>query len=279
MTKRAKKPSMRRKLFLSLGSIAAALLLTCVISILEYQRMSNFVSELIASNINSLNQSRKLASMVENYHLGMLAVVVENDISRMPDFNNGAFSAQCDTLIASFTASSKARQLVGPVLQSFSDYVSTSQQFDQIFLSADVDPGKWFFETLQPSYNQVRDNLDSLSRAIHNELRDNSENFDAGFYRGVMPGFVCVGVGLLLVFLLTYFIIVFYVNPLMKMASGIDNYRSAGKRYNVSFDGDDQIADINTGITELVEENLELKRRVKDLREDRQKLFKDLQQE
>ena len=270
---------MRRKLFLSLGSIAAALLLTCVISILEYQRMSNFVSELIASNINSLNQSRKLASMVENYHLGMLAVVVENDISRMPDFNNGAFSAQCDTLIASFTASSKARQLVGPVLQSFSDYVSTAQQFDQIFLSADVDSGKWFFETLQPSYNQVRDNLDSLSRAIHNELRDNSENFDAGFYRGVMPGFVCVGVGLLLVFLLTYFIIVFYVNPLMKMASGIDNYRSAGKRYNVSFDGDDQIADINTGITELVEENLELKRRVKDLREDRQKLFKDLQQE
>ena len=46
-------PSMSRKLVLSLGSIAAILLLSGVISILEYRRMSNYVSELIAADINS----------------------------------------------------------------------------------------------------------------------------------------------------------------------------------------------------------------------------------
>jgi hypothetical protein len=34
-------------------------------------------------------------------------------------------------------------------------------------------------------------------------------------------------------------------------------------------DGDDQRANINTGVTELIEENLELKHRLKVLREER----------
>jgi hypothetical protein len=34
-------------------------------------------------------------------------------------------------------------------------------------------------------------------------------------------------------------------------------------------DGDDQLANINTGVTELIEENLQLKHRVKALREER----------
>ena len=39
--------------------------------------------------------------------------------------------------------------------------------------------------------------------------------------------------------------------------------------YNYVFDGDDQLAEINEGITEVVEDNLELKARVKSLREER----------
>ena len=48
------KPSMRRRLVFSLGSLAAILLLSGIISIIEYRRMSDYVSELIASNIKSI---------------------------------------------------------------------------------------------------------------------------------------------------------------------------------------------------------------------------------
>jgi hypothetical protein len=70
------KPSMRRKLFLSLGSLAAILLLSGVISIIEYRRMSDYVSELIAANIKSINLSQKLADLTQEYNDQMLAVVV-----------------------------------------------------------------------------------------------------------------------------------------------------------------------------------------------------------
>ena len=110
-----------------------------------------------------------------------------------------------------------------------------------------------------------------LNDSIHEELRHNSSDFDAGFYRSIIPGVVSVGAGLVLIMLLFYFIMAFYVNPIYKMADGLKNYRLSGRRHTYEFDGDDQLSDINAGIAELTEENLELKKRIKNLREEREK--------
>ena len=266
--KKGLKPSMRRKLFLSLGSLAAILLLSGVISILEYRRMSDYVGELIAANIKSINLSQKLADITEEYNHKMLSVVVQNDISIMPDFNLSQFNAQADSLKNSFT-SQNALPMVDTVSTSFNEFIRTSMKFDEVFLADSVDTGEWFFGTLQPCYNKFRHDMGILNDNIHEELRRNSADFDAGFYRSIIPGFVSVAAGLVLIMLLFYFIMAFYVNPIYKMSAGVDNYRLSGRRHTYEFDGDDQLANINSGITELIEENIELKRRIKHLREDR----------
>ena len=266
--KKGLKPSMRRKLFLSLGSLAAILLLSGVISILEYRRMSDYVGELIAANIKSINLSQKLADITEEYNHQMLSVVVQNDISIMPDFNLSQFNAQADSLKNSFT-SQNALPMVDTVSTSFNEFIRTSMKFDEVFLADSVDTGEWFFGTLQPCYNKFRQDMGVLNDNIHEELRRNSADFDAGFYRSIIPGFVSVAAGLVLIMLLFYFIMAFYVNPIYKMSAGVDNYRLSGRRHTYEFDGDDQLANINSGITELIEENIELKRRIKHLREDR----------
>lgn len=266
--KKGLKPSMRRKLVLSLGSLAAILLLSGVISILEYRRMSDYVGELIAANIKSINLSQKLADITEEYNHQMLSVVVQNDISIMPDFNLSQFNAQADSLKNSFT-SQNALPMVDTVSTSFNEFIRTSMKFDEVFLADSVDTGEWFFGTLQPCYNKFRQDMGVLNDNIHEELRRNSDDFDAGFYRSIIPGFVSVAAGIVLIMLLFYFIMAYYVNPIYKMSAGIDNYRLSGRRHGYEFDGDDQLANINSGITELIEENVELKRRIKNLREDR----------
>lgn len=265
-----KMPSMSRKLVLSLGSIAAILLLSGVISILEYRRMSNYVSELIAADINSLNLSRKLADITEEYNHQMLAVVVQNDISIMPDFNIQYFNVQADSLKNSFTTDNPL-PMVDSVAMSFNEFMLTSLKFDEVFLADNVDTGEWFFGTLQPCYNKFRQDMARLNDMIYQELMKNSSDFDDGFYRSIMPGVVSVGAGLLLVFLLLFFMMAYYVRPIYRISDGIDNYRRNGRRHGFTFDGDDQIANINDGVAELIEENIELKKRVKSLKEDRMK--------
>lgn len=262
------KPSMRRKLVLSLGSLAAILLLSGIISILEYRRMSDYVSELIASNIKSINLSQRLADMTQEYDLQMLAVVLRNDISLMPEFDMHLFQSQADSLKSSVT-SVTSHPIVDSVATSFDEFMKTSLRFDEVFLADTVNTSEWFFGTLQPTYNAFRKDIDVLNGAIHEELKTNSADFDAGFYRSIIPGVVSVGAGLLLIFLLMYFISAYYVTPIYRMSSGVDEYRAVGKKYGYVFDGDDQLANINSGITDIIEENIELKVRVRSLRSER----------
>jgi hypothetical protein len=42
-----------------------------------------------------------------------------------------------------------------------------------------------------------------------------------------------------------------------------------GRRYSLTFDGDDQLSELNEGITDLTEENRQYRRRIKLLRETR----------
>lgn len=265
---RDRRPSMRKKAVLSLCSLAAILLLSAVISILEYRRMSDYVSELIASNIRSINLSQRLSDITQEYNHQMLAVVVQNDISIMPSFDLEDFMAQSDSLKNSIN-SQTALPMVDTLETSFDNFMKTSLKFDEVFLADSINTGEWFFGTLQPSYNKFRRDMNVLNEAIYHDLKTNSADFDAGFYRSIIPGVVSVGAGLLLIILLLYFTLFDYVRPICKMADGLNAYRSSGRRYNYVFDGDDQLAEINEGITEVVEDNLELKARVKSLREER----------
>ena len=268
------RPSMRRRLFFSLGSVAAILVLSGAISIMEYRRMSDYVSDLIASNIKSINLSQRLADMTQEYDQQMLAVVLRNDISLMPEFDLHLFQTQADSLKNSVT-SVTSHPIVDSVATSFDEFMKTSLKFDEVFLADTVNTSEWFFGTLQPTYNQFRKDMDMLNVAIHDELRANSADFDAGFYRSIIPGVVSVGAGLLLIFLLMYFIMVYYVNPIYRMSAGIDNYKTLGKKYGYVFDGDDQLANINSGITEIIEENIELKARVRGLRSERESFISE----
>lgn len=257
---------MRVRLVRALGSIAAVLLLSGIISILEYRRMSDYVSDLIASNIESINLSQRLADITREYDQQMLAVVVTNDISMIPDFDLDDFTAQADSLKAS-VRSNLGMEMVDSVVVSFDAFMRTSMKFDEVFLADSVDTGEWFFGTLQPRYNEFRNDINVLNESIHDDLQTNSANFDAGFYRSIIPGVVSVCAGLLMIFLLLYFIMVNYVNPIYRISDGIDVYKATGRVFKYAFDGDDQLANINAGVSDLTEENHELKRRIKALRE------------
>jgi hypothetical protein len=132
--KEQKKPSIRKKALFSLGSIAVILVLSGVISILEYRRMSEYVSGLVSANIQSIVLSQELSDITEEYNHQMLAVVIQNDISIMPDFDKELFMSQSDALKNSITAPATL-SVVQKVDESFDRFISTSQKFDEVFLA------------------------------------------------------------------------------------------------------------------------------------------------
>ena len=258
--------SLKEKMVLSLSAIAVALVVCGVISWLEYRRMSTYVSDRIAEDINSINVAQKLANVTDNYNLQILTVIGDDSLHSLPDFDQQAFVFYCDSLRSSFSREN-VLPLTDSVLYSYSAYMLTSLELEQVIQSDFIDSRTWYFDRLQPSFNRLSGDIDRLSQAMYDDLQANSVDFDEGFQRSIIPVVVAVVVGILLVLLLMFFIISYYVNPLNRMLEGLDDYRTMGRRYGYAFDGDDQLAELNEGITELAEENRQLRRRIKLLKE------------
>lgn len=264
---------MKKKLSLGLGSIAAILLLSSVISVLEYGRMSNYVSDLIAADINSINKAQQLSAACETYNLRILATIGEEDtLYVLPSSDSAAFMTEYNALRSSFSTEATIAA-ADSVISSYAAYMKTSLELEKVIKSDFIDSRQWFFERLQPDFQNFRTATEMLTNIIYKDLKDNSETFQDGFYRSIMPGIVSVCVGLLLVVLLLFFIISYYVNPIYRIDSGVWNYLKFGKRYTCTVDGDDELVSINDGISEIVEENMELKKRLSKLREEREKLI------
>lgn len=266
------KMSMSVKLTFSLGAIAVILLLSSIISIMEYRRMSDYVSNLIASNINCINIAQKIAGESDRYNLQLLAIIGENDPSLIPEVDCNSFMDEYRSLKETLT-SREAVARTDSVIYSYSAYMLTSLEFEKVIMNDFIDNRDWYFKRLQPKYQRLKSDIEKLNDVIYVHLKENSETFQDGFYRSIIPGVVSVGAGLLLVLLLLVFILMYYVRPLKKMLSGIGDYRDFGRRYSYEFDGDDELVALNKDLTELADENAELKRRLSKLREEREKLI------
>lgn len=256
--------SLKAKLTLSLSAIAVILIVSSVISLMEYKRMSSYVSDLIADNINSINVAQGLSEVCNTYNLEILSVIGD-ETAIIPDFNQEEFMAHCDSLKKNLT-SVNLLPLADSVVYSYSAYMLTTLELEDVLLSDFIDSRTWYFERLQPKFNRLRNDIDNLSAGMYNDLKKNSMTFQRGFYRSIIPGIVAVLVGLLLVVLLLFFILAFYVNPIYKMLESLKNYKSYNKKYTYSFEGDDQLSELNSGITDLANENQQLRKRLTALR-------------
>ena len=257
--------SMRAKITLSLSAIAVTLLVSSIISIMEYSRMSNYVSGLMTDNVRSINVAQKLAEVSSQYNLEILSVIGDESVNTLPDFRQAEFMNHCDSLRMSLMGE-KMMPLTDSVVYAYSAYMLTSMELNDVLLSDFIDTRSWYFERLQPQYQRLNRFIDTLDEAIYKDLKKNSETFQRGFYRSIIPGAVAVMVGLLLIFMLLFFLLVYYVNPIYKMLSGLNNYRSFNSKYSYTFDGDDELAELNDGITELTGENQQLRKRLSDMR-------------
>ena len=258
--------SLRMKIALSLSAIAVVLLVSTIMSWLEYRHMSNYVSGLIAGNVNNIHRTQEMVDAVDAYNLEMLAVIGDDALTHVPAFDSPAFLGSCEALKKDL-GEHKAVALADSVVYAYSAYMLASMELEEVYESSFINTRDWYFNRLQPLFGRMRGYLDRLSGAMYEDLEQNSQDFDSGFFRSIIPSTVAIGVGILLVFLLLFYIQVYYVKPIYRMLEALRDYLGYRRRYSYTFDGNDQLNDLNTSITELAEENRTLRKRLSDLKE------------
>ena len=247
-----------------LGCIVLAVILffSSLISIFEFVRMNRYVSGVIADNISSINTARELLSVSEQYNISLMnGLVLENDeeLEALP-------VAPQEELVSSFENLSKRfvtpqeRAAADSVLYAYAAYMQVVSEAEQMWQQDYTDRQHWFFNRLQPVYVKFRGYMMQLTSISQDALIESSQDVREGTYRSLMPGLVSVLVGLIMMLLLNYYLNYYLINPLLKITGGIKGYRYHGRSYDVKLDNDDELAELNEAVGDIVDQNQSFKR-------------------
>lgn len=247
--------TLKTKLVLSLSAIAIILLASGLISYLEYQRMNSRVSVQVSESIRQLNLTESLYSMCVQYNMDVLKVIGDQEVTALPKFDTPVFIERAKEL-----------PTYQKIVQALNTYITTSNDLEDVLLSDFIDSRAWYFDELQPDYEALVATIGESGNLIYKDLAEYSQTYETGLDRSVIPMIVAVGGGLLLVLMLMFFLLSFYVKPLGRMLEGLNNYRAYNKKYSYDFDGDDELRDLNTGISDLIAENQQMRKRLTSIR-------------
>lgn len=253
--------AIKKKISLGLVMIGAILLVSSAISIYEFIRMRNTVSNLINDNIASINTARLMLEVSDEYNFDLLqSLGDESNILKLKDKNDTRFSNYLNGVKEKFTTE-KEREYADSVLFAYSTYMIIMNDAPSVWQGDYSGRRNWYFNKLHPVYMKLRGYLQELTLTSQNALAENSLTMTDSFYRSIMPGVVAVAVGIILVLLFNYFLNFYFIKPMMRISEGISEYIQRKKSYVVQVDTDEDIKALNENVKELVESHKKMSKK------------------
>jgi len=245
--------------------ICAVLFFSGAVSIFEYSKMNSYVSDVITDNISSINTSRELLSVAEEYNRNLMNnLIIKNasdSIGKFPGLEDEHLIKIFDNLKKNF-ATPEEHAVADSVVYAYVAYMQVVTEAEQIWQKGYNVRQQWFFSRLQPVYLEFRAYMLNLTQVCQDILVKNSATLQYGFYRSLMPGVVSVIFGLVLTLLLNYYLNYFLINPLLKITKGIKGFRKFGKSYDVKIDNDDELSDMNDSVRDIIDLNRSYKKQL-----------------
>ena len=250
--------AIKKKISRGFVVIATILLVSSAISIYEFIRMRNTVSNLINDNISAINTSRQLLEVTDEYNFNLLeGLGDEHWMLNLKSPDDNRFSNHLDDMRDNFTTPQE-RFYADSVRYAYASYIWIMNEASVVWHGDYSERRNWYFTKLHPAYMKLRNYLEKLTITSQQALADNSLTMTESFYRSIMPGVVAVMMGIILVFLFNYFINFYFVNPLLRISEGISDYIQRKKSYTVLVEDDDELKQLNDNVKELVESNKKL---------------------
>lgn len=251
----------RKKISLGFVIIATILFLSSLVAIFEFNRMRNSVSELMGDNLKSVNQSRHMLELTDDNNFLLLGNILRDTSIKLGEtVNSNLFEENLKQIKSKFSTTFEYN-IADSLLISYNTYISLIEDAPNVMKLSAQDRESWYLNRLTPAYNNLKTYKNQISQISQNALLENSKDLQEGFYRSIMPGIIAVAAGVMLVLLFNYFINLYFISPIMMILKGIRQYKDYRKTYDVKFENDDEIQELNGSIKSILDENKKLNQR------------------
>ena len=261
--KRAKRTmGIRRRVLLGCIALCLILFTSSLISVFEFGTMKDYVTEAVADNIRSINYSRDLLTAAENHNIRLM-YEIDGSYEDLGNAGDEELIAAFSDVRSSFHTKAE-NAAADSVLFAYAAYMQVVREAKNVWLRAPQERRDWFFNRLQPVYNQLCGYIRQLTFTCQDTLIANSQSMQDRYQRSLMPPLVSLLLGVLLVLLFNYYLNYYLIHPLLKVTKGIQGYRRFNKPYNVTLDTLDEISELNETVKDVIDLNESYKKQLQE---------------
>ncbi|MDR0565759.1 MAG: hypothetical protein LBG47_01775 [Prevotellaceae bacterium] len=239
---------------ITLGFMVLLLLLTVsgVISIYELVRMRTSVSGIITSNVSNLAASQELLNMVQRVSYAAQEFTFSGNDTAIPAL------ASSDSLAAKLLEHPNELELcmqgnpeaLAGIENLFSPLHAAVSSL--LLLGDSAKRQDAYFMTFAPAHRRLMHRLAGIVALNQRELNKNAAAIEQNRYRTVMPCIIAVFAGVVLIVMFNYFIMHYFVNPLIRITRAVENTVEYKSPFRVSVEPGDEMEELHSAITALV---------------------------
>lgn len=246
------KLGVKSKINLGFGALALLLLLSGAISVYEFARMRATMSGVLSSNVNNLALSRQVLEVVRHLNYSMEELVVANEASArrqlfLADSMNAVLRERAKVVLGNIQKTEMVNS-VGILLKTLRDDVENA------FALSPGERHALYFGRYSTEQRMLLRQLDDIMELIQQALQHNAEQVEQHRYRIIMPGIISVSAGLVLILLFNYFIVYFFVNPLVKITRAVENTVEYGSPFKLNVESNDELGELKEAVSQLAQQ-------------------------
>jgi methyl-accepting chemotaxis protein len=243
--------SIRKKVFLGCTVVAFILLLAGVAIVFEMQRIRSSVELVVSENIKSMNAAHNMQRLF--YSQNMILLDYE---SIKNDSVLNVYASDCK---AAYTEAQNRisvkgeREILDSLNICYSEYVSIANNIVKLVKADRKNLYLQYLNELNKRYEKVSNLIDQLFLLNQKAVESNSLLMNDNYYRMIMPAIIAILTCIVLIFLLNYFIYIYFISPMVKIAKGINAFNETRVPYNIDVETKDEISALNGEIKKLTE--------------------------
>ncbi|MDR1199456.1 MAG: MCP four helix bundle domain-containing protein [Prevotellaceae bacterium] len=246
--------SIRKKIFLGCTVVAFILLLAGVTIVFEMQRIRSSVSAVVSENVKSMNAAHSMQESFYGQNMVLLDYVSTKNDSVLNDLEIYVSGYEAACAEAQNVISIKGEQQILDSLNAC--YLKYTEIADNIIKFAKTDRKlylQYYCAELYKSYDVTSKLIDRLFLVNKKAVEGNSLLMNDNYYRMIMPAIIAITACIILIFMLNYFIYIYFISPMVKIAKGINAFNETRVPYNNDINTGDEISALNSEIKRLAE--------------------------
>ncbi len=242
--------SLRFKILSGFLILALMLAIAGVWSIYELNSIGTSVQELLDDNYKSIKAAEMMTEALERQDSGILLLLSgkweegRNIINSADDlFEKGYQIAENNLTIPG------ERDFVARIR---GQYIIYRNMWKKPIVGTDKEGNlDWYFRNLHAEFLNVKSTVNELKELNEETLYRTASDLKSRANRAVMPGIVAVISALVFSLIFSYFVNQYMVNPINKMAHGIEDFLERDKTFDVTVETKDEIFHLSSAIRSL----------------------------